>query len=134
MEVTNSIHHRARSVRPLLILPLFFWLLPLFFWLLPLFFLAETLSIIIRDVLSGTSRQEIDFWLQKERVIHSVYEQYESVPIKLTFRILEEKKCSLVFAFTFLHDVGMTARGRFQDPGMVSVGRCRSLSCLLCPM
>ncbi len=75
-----------------------------------------------RDVSTGTTVQEIDFWLKKERAIHHIYEQRESYPIEFTFQLLKKKQRHLA-TFGFMPDVGLCDDGRDKDP----VHKCSSL-------
>lgn len=45
-----------------------------------------------RDPSSGTSLQEISFWLNLERALHRIQEKRESVDVALTLEILKHGK------------------------------------------
>ena len=67
-----------------------------------------------RDVASGSTIQEINFWLAMERAVDAIYDSKESVPIEFTFNILRQNKRFLATT-GFMQDVGLSEEGRDKD-------------------
>lgn len=67
-----------------------------------------------RDVSSGSTIQEVNFWLAMERAINAIYDSKESVPIEFTFNILRQNKRFLATT-GFMQDVGLSEEGREKD-------------------
>eukprot|EP00808_Paulinella_micropora_P030474 g68737.t1 len=53
-----------------------------------------SVTVLDREVKTGTTLEEINFWLSKEKAVHHIYDQLGSVPVVLTFQVLNENKRS----------------------------------------
>jgi len=67
-----------------------------------------------RDVSSGSTIQEVNFWLAMERAVNHIYDAKESQPVEFTFAILRQNKRFLATT-GFMQDVGLSEEGRGKD-------------------
>jgi dynein heavy chain 1 len=68
-----------------------------------------------RDVLSGSTIQEINFWLGMESAIHHIYDEKDSAGVALTFDVLKAANCHFAIA-NFNLEVGLAER-KDEDKG-----------------
>jgi len=67
-----------------------------------------------RDVASGSTLQEVMFWIAMERAVNAIYDSKESVPVELAFSVLRQNKRFLATT-GFMQDVGLSEEGRDKD-------------------
>ncbi len=69
-----------------------------------------------RDVSSGSTLQEVNFWASMERAVHHIYDQRESQEVKFTMSILKESNNFLASSLQhFNKEVGLSEEGKEKD-------------------